>query len=83
MSEVSCARCIDLLGEYVDGRLGPDVQTSFEIHLANCAACARLARDYRAIPYLLRRGFKSVMPKEAEARLRRLIAKLAKGTGNA
>ena len=54
MADVTCDRCTELLGDYVEGRLAQEVLGAVEGHVASCAACAALVRDYQAIPGLVR-----------------------------
>ncbi len=42
---LDCADCEALLCDYLDGALPREQRGSFEAHLADCAACAALARD--------------------------------------
>jgi anti-sigma factor RsiW len=74
MADLTCDRCVELLGDYVDGRLAADVVGALEQHVASCAACAALVRDYRAIPGLVRDATDVHMPHDVEMRLRRLLA---------
>jgi len=74
MTDLTCDRCTELLGDYVEGRLEPDVVGGLEQHVAACPACATLVRDYDAIPGLVREATDVRMPHEVETRLRRLLA---------
>jgi anti-sigma factor RsiW len=74
MADVTCDRCTELLGDYVEGRLAQEVLGAVEGHVASCAACAALVRDYQAIPGLVRGATDVSMPHEVEMRLRRLLA---------
>ncbi|MDQ6700747.1 MAG: zf-HC2 domain-containing protein [Acidobacteriota bacterium] len=42
---IDCADCEALLCDYLDGALPRERRPGFEAHLAECAACAALARD--------------------------------------
>jgi len=74
MADLTCDRCTELLGDYVEGRLEPDVVGALEEHVGACPACAALAHDYEAIPGLARRATDVRMPHDVETRLRRLLA---------
>jgi anti-sigma factor RsiW len=74
MADLNCGTCADLLGDYVEDRLTADVVGALEAHVASCAACAALVRDYRAIPGLVRSATDVPMPHGVEVRLRRLLA---------
>lgn len=73
MADLTCDRCTELLGDYVDGRLAPDVLGALEEHVASCEACAALVRDYKAIPGFVRGATDVKMPHDVEMRLRRLL----------
>jgi len=73
MADLTCDRCAELLGDYVEGRLAPDVLGALEGHVGSCAACAALVRDYEAIPGFVREATDVRMPHEVEIRLRRLL----------
>lgn len=73
MADLTCDRCAELLGDYVDGRLAADVLGALEEHVASCEACAALVRDYEAIPGFVRRATDTTMPHDVEMRLRRLL----------
>lgn len=45
---MNCADLEILLCDYADGTLEPDHRAEFEAHVAECAACAELARDVSA-----------------------------------
>jgi anti-sigma factor RsiW len=74
MADLTCDRCADVLGDYLEGRLAPDVVGALEAHVASCAGCAALVRDYEIIPAFLRGATDVRMPLEVEVRLRRLLA---------
>ncbi|HEX8795179.1 MAG TPA: zf-HC2 domain-containing protein [Polyangiaceae bacterium] len=74
MTDLTCARCAELLGDYVDGRLAPDRVAAIEQHVQSCTACAALVRDYELVPGLVRRATDVPMPHDVEMRLRRLLA---------
>jgi anti-sigma factor RsiW len=74
MADISCERCEELLGDYVEGILVAEVRSALEGHVGSCSKCARLVRDYRAIPAIVRRVTDKKMPNDVEARLRRLLA---------
>ncbi|HWR53209.1 MAG TPA: zf-HC2 domain-containing protein [Bryobacteraceae bacterium] len=45
---MNCADLEILLCDYTDGTLQPDLRAEFDTHVAQCAACAELARDVSA-----------------------------------
>jgi uncharacterized protein with PIN domain len=74
MAEISCEECADLLGEWAEGALADDLRDALQAHMARCARCSSLARDYWKASALARRVTDVQMPSGARARLRQLIA---------
>src|SRR5205807_6917955 len=48
VGDMNCAELEALICDYVDGTLAPAQRTELESHLAECPACAELARDSAA-----------------------------------
>jgi anti-sigma factor RsiW len=78
MVDVSCERCTELLGDYVDDVLADDVRVALEAHVDSCPRCANLVQDYEAIPEMVRRVTDCGMPRQVEVRLQKLLA-IARG----
>jgi hypothetical protein len=75
MAEVTCERCAEVLGDFVEGRLAADERASVEAHLGSCGECSNLHRDYVEIPEIVRRATHADIPAEVELRLRKLLAR--------
>ena len=45
---MTCRETVDLLGDYVDGELPPEIRRSVDVHLAGCPECATYLATYRA-----------------------------------
>jgi anti-sigma factor RsiW len=50
----SCSRVVDLLLDYLEGRLPVAVQADLERHLSSCPSCVSSVRTYRSTVSLLR-----------------------------
>jgi anti-sigma factor RsiW len=73
---MTCRELIDILGDYLEGELGPDVISQFERHLADCAPCRAYLATYRKTRELTPGATAVEMPEEMRARLRRFLAEV-------
>ena len=71
---LTCRALIDVLDEYLDGRLEPGQVTALEHHLAECEACRAYLATYRKTRALGARAARVEMPDEMKARLRLLLS---------
>jgi anti-sigma factor RsiW len=62
---------LDLLADYVDDRLGPDVVAAVHRHLALCEPCRAYLATYRKTRELLAEP--PELPEEVEVRMREVI----------
>lgn len=76
---LTCKGVIDLLLEYMEGTLTPEVATELEQHVAECPACVAYLNTYRKTQELTGQVTRVPMPEEMKARLREfLLEQLAK-----
>lgn len=47
--DLTCQELVELVTEYLEGRLSPDDRTRFELHLASCEPCVAYVRQMRQI----------------------------------
>jgi anti-sigma factor RsiW len=66
---VNCADVEILLADYVDGTLRRDAASALEAHLADCAACAELARDSAGAVAFMERAAVVEAPPELVTRI--------------
>ncbi len=66
MSGVSCAAGVELLMEYLEGALPPDVSADLEAHLAACPRCTAFVASYRETPRILREATAAALPPELD-----------------
>ncbi|MGD0678124.1 MAG: zf-HC2 domain-containing protein [Polyangiaceae bacterium] len=81
MMNVSCDQCETLLADSIEDALADDQRMAFELHVASCPHCARLVRDYEAIPALVRALTDCGAPDDVRIRLQRLLAAARKMGG--
>jgi anti-sigma factor RsiW len=58
----TCRDTIDLLLEYLDGGLEPEVRARLEAHLGGCSPCEEFLASYRETPTLCRKALATRMP---------------------
>ena len=54
MKDISCASGVELLMEYLEGVLPPEVNAALEAHVAACERCTAFVASYRETPRILR-----------------------------
>ena len=64
MKSVVCASGVDLLMDYLEGELSPEVRAELDAHVAGCPRCIAFVASYRATPPLLRRATAVELPAE-------------------
>jgi len=69
----TCQSGVDLLVDYFEGVLAPDIRAAVEQHVAECPRCVAFIESYRQTPGILRRATIVTMPTDLAERLRDLI----------
>lgn len=70
---LTCRDVIDLLVDYLETALAPEVLAGLEAHLADCAPCRAYLATYRATISLSARAQRTAMPDELRQRLRAFL----------
>jgi anti-sigma factor RsiW len=47
--DLACRELVELVTDYLEGRLAPDERTRFELHLAYCDSCRTYLRQMRQV----------------------------------
>lgn len=76
MSDVTCARGVDLLMEYLEGTLPADLRASIDGHVSGCPRCVAFIASYRETPSILRTATVAELPPETKDLLRALVRSL-------
>lgn len=77
---LTCQAVIELLLEYLEESLTPEVLEAFERHLEGCPACVAYLNTYEKTRELTGEVSRVPMPDEMKARLRAfLLERLARG----
>ena len=69
MKDIVCVSGVDLLMEYMEGALAPDIRAAIEAHVAACPRCEALIASYREMPRIVRDATRIEMPADLEASL--------------
>lgn len=74
MGKLMCKEFImDLLADYLDGALSPEVITDLERHLQDCQPCVAYLETYKKTRELTGRAARVEMPEEMKVRLREFL----------
>jgi len=69
MKDVVCMSGVELLMEYMEGALAPDVRAAIEAHVAGCPRCEAFIASYHEMPRIVRDATRIEMPSDLEASL--------------
>ena len=69
MKDIVCMSGVELLMEYIEDALAPDVRVAIEAHVAGCPRCEAFIASYRATPRIVRDVTRMEMPADLEASL--------------
>ena len=70
---MNCREAIDVLADYLDATLTPDVVARLEAHLDVCAPCRAYLATYKRSVELAAKANQVEMPSEVKQRLRDLL----------
>jgi anti-sigma factor RsiW len=71
---MTCRELNEVLDDYLDGALAPELVRDLERHLEDCAPCRAYIATYRKSRQLGAAATRVDMPEEMKARLRRFLA---------
>jgi anti-sigma factor RsiW len=73
MNDVVCRSGVELLNEYLEGLLPPELRAALDEHVAGCPRCAAFVNSYRNTPRILREATATTLPPDIEASLRAFL----------
>jgi anti-sigma factor RsiW len=79
MTGIVCRSGVELLMEYLEGALAPEVRAAIEAHVAGCPRCEAFIASYRETPRIVREATRIEMPADLEASLLAAL-RAARGT---
>ena len=71
----TCQSGVDVLMEYLEGTLAPDVREAVERHVAGCPRCIAFVESYRRTPAILRTATNTTLPPDLARSLEALVRK--------
>ena len=73
---ICCKECLELLHDYLEGELNPDVSTSLEEHFKDCTPCIAFVNTYKSTTDFCRTALKSTeVPDIVKERLKEFVEK--------
>ena len=69
MTAIVCMSGVEVLMEYMEGAVAPDVRAAIEAHVAGCARCEAFIASYCETPRIVREATSVEMPADLEASL--------------
>jgi anti-sigma factor (TIGR02949 family) len=69
MTKIDCKSGVELLMEYLEGELEPDLRAAIDAHIAACPRCVAFIESYREAPRILKDATASEMPAELQESL--------------
>jgi len=73
MKPVACVSGVELLIDYLEGVVPPEVRAALDEHVAGCPRCAAFVESYLAVPRILREATASPLPVHLEASLKAFL----------
>lgn len=70
---MTCQDVIQVLADYLDGVVAPEVAAGLERHLADCVTCRAYLATYRRTRALGAQAARLEMPDEMKTRLRKFL----------
>ena len=74
---ICCEECIELLHDYLEGKLSLEIKASLEEHIADCPPCIAFFNTYKSTTHLCRVALKSnEIPDIVKERLKEFVDKM-------
>lgn len=73
MNDIACVSGVELLMEYLEGALPPDVRAQLDAHVARCQRCVAFIESYRETPRLMREATDASLPEDVRQSLRAFL----------
>ena len=76
MNDIACVSGVELLMDYLEGVLPPDVNAALEAHVAGCERCTAFVASYRETPRILRSATSIELPADIQDSLHAFLRTL-------
>jgi anti-sigma factor RsiW len=73
MNEIVCRSGVELLMDYLEGILPPELRAALDEHVAGCPRCTAFVESYRNTPRILREATAAPLPPDLEASLKAFL----------
>jgi hypothetical protein len=73
MNAIACVSGVELLMDFLEGVLAPDVHEALVKHVAGCPRCAAFVSSYLDTPRILREATTVVFPADVDASLKTFL----------
>jgi len=73
VNDIACASGVELLMDYLEGVLPPEVNATLEAHVAGCERCVAFIASYRETPRILRTATATTVPPAVQESLRAFL----------
>jgi len=70
MTDMQCVSGVDLLMDYLEGTVSPEMRSAIEAHLDTCPRCVAFIKSYMEAPRILREATAGAMPEDLQESLR-------------
>jgi len=73
---ICCKECLELLHDYLEGALSPNVSASLEEHFEDCPPCIAFINTYRSTTDICRAALKDIeIPDTVKEKLKEFVEK--------
>ena len=76
MNDISCGSGVELLMDYLEGVLPPEMNAALDAHVAGCERCTGFVVSYRETPRILRTATAVELPADVQQSLRAFLRRL-------
>ena len=73
MIPVTCVTGVELLMDYLEGVLSPEVRAALDEHVAGCDRCAAFVASYCETPRIVLDATAATLPADVEASLKEFL----------
>lgn len=78
-NELTCQELVELVTDYLEAALAPDLRVRFDRHLAQCRGCTTYLEQMRQTVHLVGRLTEESVPPEAKQELLRIFQNWKQG----
>jgi anti-sigma factor RsiW len=76
VNDIACRSGVELLMDYLEGVLAPEVNAALEAHVAGCERCTAFVAAYRETPRILRSATAAEIPRDIHDSLHAFLRSL-------